>query len=47
MGNYQMDLYATLADCQNGIPQQVYDYFNEGACIPPQFQWDYLTMFGC
>ncbi|KAL2015355.1 hypothetical protein VTK56DRAFT_5773 [Thermocarpiscus australiensis] len=25
MGNCQMDLYATLADCQNSISQQWYD----------------------
>jgi hypothetical protein len=47
MGNCQMDLYATLADCQNSISQQFYDQTDTGLCIPPMFQWGYSTMLGC
>jgi hypothetical protein len=47
MGNCEMDLYATLADCQNSISQQTYDQANTDVCIPPMFQWDYFTVFFC
>jgi hypothetical protein len=47
MGNCQMDLYATLADCQNSLSQQFYDQTDTGLCIAPMFQWNYFTMLGC
>lgn len=47
MGNCEIDLYATEEDCDNSRSQQTYDQGDEDVCVPPMFQWDYYTVFGC
>ena len=40
MGNCELYLHATVADCEAGESEQFYDAGNEDVDIPPMFQWD-------